>query len=257
MPAILPTSESRDARSGNQVPLGDVGHSTFSRTILEGRTVRKVQWCYAYPGRYEKKWFPMQFSEIVTQRYATKKFDGRMVPEKTVHEILEYVRYAPSALNLQPWKIKVVTDREVKAQLKPAAFDQEQITTCSHLLVFCADPDYDSLIRRLDTLLSENHVPDEKRTMIVNMATQFAGRMSPEQKLAWSTAQTYLALGNALAGATSLGINSCPMGGFDPAEFSRILIIPKPLVPVMLCPLGYAADTPMPKIRYSYDDIVF
>lgn len=199
----------------------------------------------------------MQFSDIVKQRYATKKFDGRIVPERTVHEILECVRYAPSAINLQPWKIKVVTDREVKAQLKPAAFDQEQVTTCSHLLVFCADPDYDSLIRRLDTLLSDNHVPDEKRSMIVNMATLFAGRMSPEQKLAWSTAQTYLALGNALHGAKSLGIDSCPMGGFDPAEFSRILKIPKPLVPVMLCPLGYAADTPMPKIRFSKEDIVF
>ncbi len=199
----------------------------------------------------------MQFSDIVRQRYATKKFDGRLVPEQIVQEILEFVRYAPSAINLQPWKIKVVTDREVKAQLKPAAFDQEQVTTCSHLLVFCADPDYDSLIRRLDTLLSDNHVPDEKRSMIVNMATLFAGRLSPEQKLAWSTAQTYLALGNALNGATSLGIDSCPMGGFDPEEFSRILAIPKPLVPVMLCPLGYGADTPMPKIRFPKGDIVF
>jgi len=199
----------------------------------------------------------MQFSDIVMKRYATKKFDGRPVPEKVVNEILEYVRFAPSALNLQPWKIKVVTDRKQKADLKPAAFGQEQITTCSHLLVFCADPDYDILIRRLEKLLEENHVPGETRSMIVQMAQEFAGRMSPEQKLAWSMAQTYLALGNALNGAKSLGIDSCPMGGFDPAEFSRILKIPKPLVPVMLCPLGYGADTPMPKVRFAKEDIVF
>ncbi len=71
------------------------------------------------------------------KRYATKKFDGRKIPEDLVDDLLELVRYAPSALNLQPWKIKVVTDGKVKEQLKPAAFDQEQITTCSHLLVFC------------------------------------------------------------------------------------------------------------------------
>jgi len=191
------------------------------------------------------------------QRYATKKFDGKKIPESKVNELLDFVRFAPSALNLQPWKIKVVTDMKLKADLKPAAFGQEQITTCSHLLVFCADPDYDSLIRRLGALLEKSNVPGETRSMILHMAQEFAGRMSPEQKLAWSTAQTYLALGNALNGAKSLGIDSCPMGGFDPAEFSRILKIPKPLVPVMLCPLGYGADTPMPKVRFAKEDIIF
>ncbi len=199
----------------------------------------------------------MQFSDIVMKRYATKKFDGRRVPEDLVDDLLELVRYAPSALNLQPWKIKVVTDRKVKEQLKPAAYDQEQITTCSHLLVFCADPDYDSLIQRLDALLTKNHVPKEMQEMIVGMAKQFTGPMSPEQKFAWSMAQTYLALGNALNGAKSLGFDSCPMGGFDPAEFTRILRIPAPLVPVMLCPLGYPADQPMPKIRFPKEDVVF
>jgi nitroreductase len=47
------------------------------------------------------------------------------------------------------------------------------------------------------------------------------------------------------------------MGGFDPKEFTRILKIPSPLVPVMLCPLGYAADKPMPKIRFAKEDMVF
>ncbi len=199
----------------------------------------------------------MEFSEIVMSRYATKKFDGRKIPETKVNELLEMVRFAPSAINLQPWKIKVVTDQKVKEQLKPAAFDQEQIPTCSHLLVFCADPDYDSLISRLGTLLKSSGVPEETRKKVSGMAAQFAGRMSPDQKLAWSQAQTYLALGNALNGAKALGFDSCPMGGFDPKEVTRILKIPAPLVPVMLCPLGYAADQPMPKVRFNKEDIVF
>lgn len=198
----------------------------------------------------------MQFSEIVMQRYATKKFDGRKIPEEKVREIIEYVRLAPSALNLQPWKIRIVTDRETLDLLRPAAYDQEQITTCSHLLVFCADPDYGHLIGKLGNLMEKNRVPAERREMILSMARQFAGRMSREQKLAWSAAQTYLALGNALNGAKAIGLDSCPMGGFDPAEFARILAIPPPLVPVMLCPLGYAADSPMPKLRFPVEDIL-
>jgi nitroreductase len=199
----------------------------------------------------------MQFNDIVMQRYAVKKFNGKVVPEEKIDALIELVRYAPSALNLQPWKIRIVRDQEQKEQLRPAAFDQEQITTCSHLLIFCADPDYESLIKKLGTLLKQNHVPDEVQAMITGMAARFAERMSPEQQLAWSQAQTYLALGNALNGAKSLGLDSCPMGGFNPDEFTRILKIPKPLVPVMLCPVGYAADKPMPKLRFRKEDILF
>jgi len=199
----------------------------------------------------------MEFGTIVMSRYATKKFDGKKIPEKKIDELLELVRFAPSALNLQPWKIKVVTDQKTKELLKPAAFSQEQITTCSHLLVFCADPDYDNLIKRLGALLEKSGVPAGTQKMITDMATGFAQPMSPEQRLAWSQAQTYLALGNALNGAKALGFDSCPMGGFDPKEFSRILKIPAPLVPTMLCPVGYAADKPMPKLRFAKEDIVF
>jgi len=199
----------------------------------------------------------MQFKDIVMQRYAVKKFDVNVVPQEKINELIELIRYAPSALDLQPWKIKVVTDQKLKEQLRPAAFNQEQITTCSHLLVFCADPDYDSLIQRLGTLLKENHIPEDVQVMITGMAARFAGGMSPEQRLAWSQAQTYLALGNALNGAKSLGFDSCPMGGFNQDEFTRILKIPKPLVPVMLCPVGYAADKPMPKLRFRKEEILF
>ena len=199
----------------------------------------------------------MEFADIVKSRYATKKFDGRKIPESKINELLEMVRFAPSAINLQPWKIKLVTNQKEKELLKPAAFNQEQVTSCSHLLVFCADPDYDSLIHRLGTLLKKSGASEEMQKMIVGMATKFTQTMSPEQKLAWSQAQTYLALGNALNGAKSLGFDSCPMGGFDPKEFSRILKIPPPLVPTMLCPVGYAADKPMQKVRFAKEDIVF
>ncbi|BBL68835.1 NAD(P)H-dependent oxidoreductase [Methanoculleus chikugoensis] len=198
----------------------------------------------------------MDFKDCVQQRYATKRFDGRPIPDAAIRELLELVRLAPSALNLQPWRIKVVSDPGRKEALKPAAFDQDQITTCSHLLVFCADPDYDGLIRRLDALLKTNGVPEETRSAIVEMAARFAGPMTPEERLAWSEAQTYLALSNALHGAKSLGFDSCPMTGFDPAAFSRLLAIPAPLVPVILCPVGYAADSPGPKIRLPLEEIL-
>jgi nitroreductase len=199
----------------------------------------------------------MDFKDIVLQRYAAKRFHTKKVPDALIHELLDMVRYAPSALNLQPWKIKVVTNQGIKEQLQPAAFDQEQVTTCSHLLVFCAETDYPALIRRLDALLKRHGVPDAHRKDVVGMAEKFSTGMSPDQRFAWSQAQAYLALGNALNGAKALGLDSCPMGGFDPAEFTRILAIPRHLVPVILCPVGYGADKPGPKIRFSREEILF
>jgi nitroreductase/dihydropteridine reductase len=199
----------------------------------------------------------MEFKDIVMQRYATKKFDGKRISEDRISELLDLVRFAPSALNLQPWKIKIVSDQNIKEQLLPASNNQQQVTTCSHLLVFCADSDYDGLIKRLEALMQKHGIAEDIKNMVLGMSREFTGKMPADQKRAWSQAQTYLALGNALNGAKALGFDSCPMGGFDPAEYSRILKIPANLVPVMLCPVGYAADKPMPKIRFPREDITF
>lgn len=199
----------------------------------------------------------MKFKDIVMQRFATKKFDGKRISEDRISELLELVRLAPSALNLQPWRIKIVSDQKTKEQLLPASNNQQQVTTCSHLLVFCADSDYDGLIRRLEGLMQKYGIAEEIKHQVLGMAREFTGKMSADQKRSWSQAQTYLALGNALNGAKALGFDSCPVGGFDPAEYSRILKIPANLVPVMLCPVGYAADKPMPKIRFPREDITF
>jgi len=199
----------------------------------------------------------MEFKDIVMQRYATKKFDGRKVPDAKMKDLFELIRFAPSALNVQPWKVKVVTDRKVKEQLKPATWGQEQITTCSHLLVFCANTDFGGLIGKLEKTMKERKIPDDVVKMVKEMSENFFMKSPPEQQLAMAQHHVFLALGNALNGAKSLGLDSCPMGGFDSKEYARILGLPPSLVPTMLCPVGYAADKPMPKFRFPVEDLFF
>jgi nitroreductase len=199
----------------------------------------------------------MEFRDIVMQRYAARKFHSKKIPEAQINELLEMVRYAPSPLNLQPWKIKVITNPGIKEMLRPAANNQEQVVTCSHLLVFCAETNYPALIHRLDALLKKHGEPEPDRKEIIDLAQKAVSAMSPDQLLAWSTAQIYLALGNALNGAKSLGLDSCPIGGFNPAEITRILAIPKHLVPAVLCAVGYGADKAPPKIRFPMEEILF
>jgi nitroreductase len=87
------------------------------------------------------------------------------------------------------------------------------------------------------------------------MMHDFEKNLTEEQKLSWAQRQTYLALGNAVNGAKSLGFDSCPMEGFDPKAYAEMLDLPKHLVPAVLCPIGYASDTPKQKLRFPAEDV--
>jgi nitroreductase len=199
----------------------------------------------------------MEFKDIVMKRYAVKKFDGKIIPQDKIDELLELIRFAPSSFNLQTWKIKVVTDEETKEKLKAAAWNQEQITSCSHLLVFCANTDVIGNIDLLEKTMLKNGATHEQIKGYVNMMRGFEEGMTPERRLTWAQKQCYIALSNAMNGATSLGLDSCPMEGFSPEQFAQILDLPKTLVPAVICPVGYAADTPMPKLRFEKEELFF
>ena len=104
----------------------------------------------------------MDFNEIMTKRYATKKFDSKSIPEESVTKLKEFIRFSPSSFNIQPWKIKIITDSETKQKLLPASWNQEQITSCSHLFVFCANKDLLSVIEKIKTQIVEGGTPVEK-----------------------------------------------------------------------------------------------
>lgn len=197
----------------------------------------------------------MEFEEIVKGRYATKLFDGRRLPQDKVERLLEMIRLAASSFNIQPWKIIVITDSEMKEKLAPASWNQKQITTCSHLLVFCANSDVKGNIDKLEKLMIENGANKESIKGYIDMMKGFEKGLSEEQRLSWSQRQTFLALGNALNGAKFLGFDSCPMEGFSPGEYSKILGLPHNILPVALCPIGYAADKPGAKLRFPAEYI--
>ncbi len=199
----------------------------------------------------------LDFASIVKERYAVKKFDGRKVPQEKLEGLMELIMLAPSSFNLQPWKIKVVSDPATKERLREAAFGQEQITSCSHLLVFCADTNIMGLVHALESEMKKEHEKPQSLDPYISMMKGFVEGMTEEKKLAWAQRQAYLALGNALNGAKALGLDSCPMEGFNATEFSKILVLPGHIVPTALCPVGYAADKPGKKIRFAMDKIFF
>lgn len=197
----------------------------------------------------------MEFKEIVMKRYATKNFDGKKIPEEKVNELLEMIRYAPSSFNIQPWKIIVIKDQALKDKLLPVSWNQPQVANCSHLLVFCANKNILENINSIEKESIKKGAKPESIKEYIKIMQDFEKSLDEEQKLNWAQKQTYIALGNALNGAKSLGFDSCPMEGFQPEEYSKILQLPKHLVPTVVCPIGYASDKPKPKFRFEMKEI--
>ncbi len=199
----------------------------------------------------------MHFSDIVKSRFATREFNGEMISEEKIHELLEIIRHAPTSFNLQPYKVKVVKDQETKDALFPYAYNQKQVSTCSHLLVFCIDTNVEKLIDKLEEHMIKAGSTKEQIAGYVDMMRNFAKGMNEDQRRTWAKAQAYIALGNALNGAKALGFDSCPMEGFNPQEFAKVLHLPKSLEAVVLCPVGYAVDKARPKVRFPKEEIFF
>ena len=197
----------------------------------------------------------MEFKELLTKRYATKLFQPKAVPEETMQELLEMIQLAPSGLNIQPWRIKVVSDAETKAQLLAGAQDEPQIGSCSHLLVFCADMDWAAQTQRLGRTMKERTIPDKIWGIVMGIAAEMA--MEPEDELrAWIVGNVYIAATYGMLGAQALGLDSCPMTHFPAAEYARVFGLPANIVPVLLLAIGYAADEARPKWRYPLGEIL-
>ena len=199
----------------------------------------------------------MEFKEIVSSRYATKSFDGKVIPQSKVNELIELIRFSPSSFNVQPWMIKVISDKETKAKITQAAWNQPQIDSSSHLIVFMANTDVLGNIKKLEDKMAKTSAEKEKLKGMFDIIHSFAQGLDDSQKLSWTQRQVYLAVGNALNGAKSLGFDSCPMEGFDSEALAKILKLPKNLVPTVLVPIGYANDTPRTKIRFEKNEILF
>jgi nitroreductase / dihydropteridine reductase len=199
----------------------------------------------------------MEFKELLMSRYATKKFDGKVIDDSKIEQLFDMIRYAPSALNLQPWKVKVVTDLETKKKLSAASMEQAQINSCSHLLVFCADTNLTKKAEMITQLMEKVGVPEENLKQFQDVMNIFLSNFDNKTGITEAQYNVFIAAITAIYAAKSLGIDSCPMQGFNAEAYSEILDIPQSIVPTILVPIGYPADEQMPKLRFEKEEIFF
>lgn len=167
----------------------------------------------------------MSLVENLKWRYATKAMNGAVVPQEKIDYILEAAHLAPSSSGLQPFKIIVVTDPELKAKIQPVAFNQPQIVDGSHLLIFASWDKYteervNAVFERSNT---ERGLPssatDDYRTMLLGM---FAG-MTEADQAAHAAKQSYISFGIATAAAAEQQVDGTPMEGFNKEQLDELL----------------------------------
>lgn len=188
----------------------------------------------------------MNLINALNWRYATKKMNGKAVPQDKVDQILEAARLAPTSSGLHPYKIVVITNPELKQTLLPHAFNQAQIVDCSHLLIFAAWDNYTE--DRINGVFAETHkergTPPESTTDYQKMLVNSYVPRTEEVNFQHAARQTYIGLGMALAQAALLEVDSTPMEGFDNAKFDEILgLTEKGLKSVTILPLGYRDES--------------
>jgi nitroreductase / dihydropteridine reductase len=197
----------------------------------------------------------MNIAHLAQTRYAAKAFDpGRTIPEALMDELRTLLRLSPSSVNSQPWHFVIASSGEGKARIgaatRPAfAYNEPKILNASHVAVLCARTDLDGA--HLSALLEQEDrdgrfaTPEAKagqekgRGFYVDIHRNQRGDVR-----AWMEKQVYLALGMLLMGAAALGIDACPMEGFDGDALDRELgLAGKGLASVVIACLGYHDET--------------
>jgi len=180
-------------------------------------------------------------------RYATKKMNpAKAVPQDKVDCILEAARLAPTSSGLQPFEIFVVTNPGVREQIKPIAWNQGQITDCSHLLVFAAWDNYttERINMMFDLVNTERGLINEGWENYRQMLLGSYPSRDAQTNFEHAARQAYIGLGAALIAAAFEEVDSTPMEGFDPKALDEILgLKAKGLRSVAILPLGYREES--------------
>ncbi len=202
-----------------------------------------------------------EFSKAMEFRHACKLFDAsKKISKEDMNFILESGRKSPSSFGMEAWKFLVITNEELKAKLRPACWNQAQITSCSHLVVVLAGVDSAKVESgEVEKRFSRRDMPQESLDMYMGLyASHLKDVLSSDENIyAWTAKQSYIAAGNMMTAGAFIGVDSCPIEGFDKGRVEEILELDKTKHQLaMVLPFGYRINPQPEQLRLSFEEIV-
>ena len=201
------------------------------------------------------------FSKAMAFRHACKLFDEtKTIPDEEMHYILEAGHTSPSSFGMEAWKFLVITNQELKEKLKPACWNQPQITSCSHLVV---------ILTGIESVKPSSGIPQKRFARRPLSQEQIEGYIelyskhlhetlsSDKNIYEWTARQTYIAAANMMTAAAYIEIDSCPIEGFEKEKVEEILNLDTTQYQVaMLLPFGYRINAQSEQLRLPFEEVV-
>ncbi len=195
----------------------------------------------------------LSVTEAARQRRSVRTYEPEPIPHADLEEILDVVRLAPSAFNVQPWRFVVVESPELKAELGAAAYNQRQVTSAPAVIVLYTD--MAESLATIDEVVHPGMAPEQRTGAKTGILDSFAKRTDAERE-AWAAGQGNIALGYLLLAAEAHGYQTSPMAGFDPAAVKRLLGLPDHVQIPAIVAIGRGAEAGFPHHRHPIERIV-
>lgn len=204
-------------------------------------------------------------------RHACKEFDvNKKISKEDFDFILETGRLSPSSFGFEPWKFLVVQNEELREKIKSVSWGaRTKFPGASHFVVILSRKKGDMIYNSqyISNIMTKvQYIPED---IAVDRKKSYEGFQKDDFKLLendraifdWASKQTYIALGNMMTAAAQIGIDSCPIEGFNREKLEKVLEKEEVLdrnkfgVSVMVA-FGYRKANPRAKTRQSIDEIV-
>ena len=201
------------------------------------------------------------FSKAIDFRHACKVFDeNKKISDEEIHYIVEAGRKSPSSFGMEAWKFLVITNEELKAKLRPFCWDQVQITSCSHLVIVLAGIENAKVESGMPKKrFTRREMPQETLDFYMDTYAKHLEKTlsSDENIYAWTAKQSYIALGNMMTAAAFVGIDSCPIEGFEKENVEEVLGLDTTKYQLaVVVPFGYRINEQSSQLRLPFDEVV-
>lgn len=194
------------------------------------------------------------FEKAIHFRHATKIFDeSKSMSEEDLTFILEAGRLSPSSFGMEHWQFFVIRDTAMREAIKAVAWNQPQITTASELIAI----GYKKRLRSSDPYIQSEFNKFGYPDYLRDMYAQWIDPRNNETLESWSACQVYIAAANMMSAAASIGIDSCPIEGFDRIATEKIMGIDTLDFGIpLLIPFGYRLKEQQPRLRSELSELV-
>ena len=192
---------------------------------------------------------------ILYFRHACKIFDSsKEIEPSTFETILEAGRLSPSSFGMEPWEFIVIRDKQLRQELRKFCWNQPQITDSSELIAIIGLTDVVQDYDYYSKMFKRRGLTEDKTLAYIKRYESYINTLPSIEE--WVKRQCYISATHMMITAASLGVDSCPIEGFEPENVDKTLNLPKEHKTALLLPLGYRAVEPPKKHRKELSEIV-